>query len=113
MNVENFFKPPQEGGPTEEETMKFKDSLIEKGKLGEKATLSDLVKYVRKEQSSSAKNETVLGKLNRQMKEGKTLPAYGYAQREAKGGKVKKKKKAKKGYVKKYAKGGGVRKVRA
>ena len=100
MNVENFFKPPQEGGPTEEETMEFKDSLIEQGKLGEKATLSDLVKYVRKEQSSSAKNETVLGKLNRQMKEGKTLPAYGYAQREAKGGKIKKN----------YANGGTIRK---
>ncbi len=97
MNVENFFKPPQEGGPTEEEIMEFKDSLIEQGKLGEKATLSDLVKYVREQQSS---NETVLGKLNRQMKEGKTLPAYGYAQREAKGGKIKKN----------YANGGTIRK---
>ena len=99
MNVENFFKPPQQGGPTEEETMKFKDSLIKQGELSSTATLSDLVKYVREQQSSSVQNETVLGKLNRQMKEGKTLPAYGYARR-AKGGKVRKN----------YANGGIIRK---
>ena len=93
MDVENFFKPPQEGGPTEEETMELKDSLIKQGKLSSKATLFDLVKYMKT--VSPAKTVTDIAEQ---------------AGKQAKGGKVKKKKKSKKGYSKKYANGGSVRK---
>ena len=94
MDLDNFFKPPQKGGPSEKETQDFLDSLIKKEELPPSATLADLVKHVREKQS-----ETILGKLTKEMEEGKKLPAYGYDRRKAKGG-----------YVKKYANGGKIRK---
>jgi uncharacterized membrane protein YgcG len=50
MNLDNFFKPPQKGGPSEKETQDFLDSLIKKEELPPSATLADLVKHVREEQ---------------------------------------------------------------
>mgnify|MGYP003657289239 FL=1 len=59
--------------------------------------------------------DVTTGKVSSTKKESEeaNLKSYGQPYKQAKGGKVKKKKKAKKSYVKKYAKGGGVRKVRA
>ena len=100
MNVENFFKPPQEGGPTEKETMELKDSLIEQGKLSSKATLFDLVKYMKT--ASPAKTVTQIAEEKNRMS------SVAVPSEQAKGGKVKKKKK--KGYSKNYANGGTIRK---
>jgi len=100
MDLENFFLSKQKGGPSEEEVMEIKDSLIDKGELRKGASLSELVRYVREKQEKP--KDISRGQAPRTRKEAENM-AVGPSQRF---------KKAKGGYVKKYAKGGGVRKVR-
>ena len=88
MDLKNFFKPPQKGGPTEAETMQLMDDLGFD-------TLKELVTYVRKENNKATAAETVTDMTKKQ-----NVISTRFQ------------KKSKGGYIKKYAKGGGVRKVR-
>jgi len=104
MNLENFFKTPQEGGPTEKETVKLRASLIKQGELSPNATLSDLVQYVRKQNKQTSWSDRVSrGQVPSTKKQNEEAGFRQYGQPYSK---------ADGGYVKKYAKGGGVRKVR-
>jgi hypothetical protein len=87
MNLDNFFKPPQKGGPSEKETQDFLDSLIKKEELPANATLSDLVKHVREEQKKSRADYTIQNVMQNKAMMSRGL---GKAKKYANGGKMRK-----------------------
>jgi len=103
MDLDNFFKPPQKGGPSEKETQDFLDSLIKKEELPANATLSDLVKHVREEQKKSRADYTIQNVMQNKAMMSNRKPQLGKSQSASNV-------KAKGGYVKKYANGGKIRK---
>jgi len=98
MDLDNFFKPPQKGGPSEKETQDFLDSLIKKEELPPSATLADLVKHVKKEQKKSSADYTIHNVMqnkaimsNRKPQLGKSQSASNVkAKKYANGGKMRK-----------------------